>query len=239
MINQDSVKAFWDRRADLIGEIPFESIGNLEHDESLIQQKVELESRKVSRLLGSLSGKRVLDLGSGVGQWALRFAELGAERVVAVDYSERLTELAKAEAKRRGIETVHFLVSPAESFLTEEKFDVVFISGLLLYMTDSQVNKLFSAVRVMCKDGGTVLVRDATGLEGRYEIENKFSQSLGDYYSAIYRSRQEIVDVCAKFDLRLSVDEDMFHGITPLNKHKQTRLRIYKFTAGFSDDAHL
>src|SRR5262245_34863500 len=50
---------------------------------------------------GSLSGKRVLDLGCGGGPAAVAFAELGA-RVIAVDTSGEMLAGAKALAEKAG-----------------------------------------------------------------------------------------------------------------------------------------
>jgi len=225
------VKKFWDDRATLYGKIPFESIGNLEQDPTLVDLKVKLETEKISHWLGSLKGQNILDLGSGIGQWSFRFALWGAERIVAVDYSSKLTSIAKKEAKRRKLGGVEFLVSPAESFFAERKFDLIYISGLLIYLSDTQIENLLGNIKRMCKAGGRVLVRDGTGLSGRYEISNVYSEHLDDNYSAIYRTRDEYLSIFAEHGFGLLADEDMFDDGSPLNKHAETRLRVYLFSS--------
>src|SRR5439155_12168405 len=48
-------------------------------------------------LLPDVRGRRVLDLGCGVGQLVLHLAQTGADDVVGVDVSERMLGLATAE----------------------------------------------------------------------------------------------------------------------------------------------
>src|SRR5690606_37096430 len=100
MINQEKVKAFWDARAASYGSLDFESIVNLEQDPALLALKIRKESEKVFSYLGELSGRSVLDLGAGVGQWSFRFAERGAQ-ITAVEYSEPLARIGEEEARRR------------------------------------------------------------------------------------------------------------------------------------------
>src|SRR5690606_27857240 len=125
-------------------------------------------------------------LGAGVGQWTFRFAPV-VRRVVAVEYSAPLAEIGRKEAARREVHNIEFVVSPAESFDTDERFDIVFVSGLFVYLTDAQCERLMKALPRLLAPGGTLLLRDGTSiLPGRrHEIDNRFSQLLSAYYSAI------------------------------------------------------
>lgn len=79
-----------------------------------------------------LASQRVLDLGTGIGFLALRFAERGAE-VTGVDISQEQIE----EARRRSMASaapVQFVVAPAESTgLPPASFDVITASQSWLY----------------------------------------------------------------------------------------------------------
>ncbi len=46
-------------------------------------------------LLPDLTGKRVLDLGCGFGEHCMEYIRRGADRVVGVDISEKMLEVAK------------------------------------------------------------------------------------------------------------------------------------------------
>src|SRR5688500_4442386 len=74
-----------------------------------------LEQPLFVSLLPDVTGKRVLDLGCGVGQLALYLAQAGAAEVVGVDLSRRMLARARAERShprlryvRKAIEDVDF-----------------------------------------------------------------------------------------------------------------------------------
>lgn len=227
MIDQDKVKAFWNARAKTFGELDFDSIGNLEQDPAHLELKVRLESQKVFAYLGVLKGKTVLDLGAGVGQWAFRFVEHKAGHVTAVEYSAQLAEIGRLEARRRGVSNLEFVVSPAEQFTSSRTFDVVYISGLFVYLNDDQAEKLVSGLSRFCNPQTQVLLRDGTGVTHRHEINNRFSQHLQTDYSATYRTAEQYETLFARHQFELMRHENMFPEDCVLNKYPETRLRIY------------
>lgn len=228
-IDQDSVKRFWDARASTYTDLPFESVVNLEQDPENLKLKIELETAGVRRYLPDLTGLRVLDLGAGVGQWAFRFIEWGASAVVAVEYSEDLVELGRREASHRGLTQVEFVVSPAERYVPSVPFDVVFISGLFVYMNDDQAERLAGLLQAACAPTGSVVLRDGTAVADRYELNKAFSTHLSTEYSAVYRTRDEYVRLFDAAGFDVIRDENMFDEGCVLNKYPETRLRIYRF----------
>ena len=82
------------------------------------------------KMLPSLEGKRVLDLGCGFG-WHCKYAiENNAIEVIGVDSSERMLEQAK---KINGSPAIEYIKESIENIeLKEEHFDVV-ISSLVLH----------------------------------------------------------------------------------------------------------
>ncbi|HXE71365.1 MAG TPA: class I SAM-dependent methyltransferase [Candidatus Nitrosotenuis sp.] len=229
MIDPEKVKGFWRARARSGKDLPFESIGNLEQDPDNLKLKVQLETAKVFSWLPALEGRSILDLGAGVGQWSFRFAERGA-RVVAVEYCEEMARIGRLEAARRGMANrVVFLTSAAEDFESQEAFDIIFMSGLMVYMNDDQAERLSTRLRPQCRPDGLLMLRDGTGLGRRHEIDNQFSEHLQACYSATYRTREQYLALFAAAGFRLVRDEDMFEEGCPLNKYRETRLRLYLF----------
>ncbi|MEM6793433.1 MAG: class I SAM-dependent methyltransferase [Acidobacteriota bacterium] len=232
MIDKDKVKAFWDARAASYGELDFNSIANLEQDPSNLALKVCLENEKVFEYMGpDLTGRHVVDLGAGVGQWAFRFIERGAASVTAVEYSASLARVGRLEAERRGTENLEFVVSPAEEFRAEKTFDVVYISGLFVYMNDDQAELFTSGLPSLCRPKTLVLLRDGTGIAGRHEINDRHSEHLNTQYSATYRTAEQYEALFAEHGFSLERHENMFAEGSPLNKYPETRLRIYRFKA--------
>jgi ubiquinone/menaquinone biosynthesis C-methylase UbiE len=228
VIDQDKVKAFWDSRASTFGELDFNSIANLEQDPANLALKVRLESEKVFAYLGAIEGKTVLDLGAGVGQWAFRFVERNAAHVTAVEYSAQLAEIGRLEAKRRGVSNLEFVVAPAEEVRFDDTFDLVFISGLFVYMNDDQAEKLVSGLSRFCHPQTRVLLRDGTGIGKRHEINNRFSQHLQANYSATYRTAEQYQALFERHGFEFLRHENMFPEDCALNKYPETRLRVYE-----------
>lgn len=229
MIDPEKVRRFWQGRAAVAGKVAFESVANLEQDQSNLQLKIDDETAKVFDWLPDVAGMSVLDLGAGVGQWSFRFAERGATRVLAVEYAQGLVEIAEAEARCRGMEQVEFQVCSAEDFDTSECFDLVFISGLFVYLNDDQARSLLDRLAGFVRPGGLLMVRDGTGVGVRHEINDRFSEHLGEFYSATYRTRDDYLREIEGRGVELLRDENMFEEGHPLNKYPETRLHLFMF----------
>jgi 2-polyprenyl-3-methyl-5-hydroxy-6-metoxy-1,4-benzoquinol methylase len=129
---------FWDER---MGE------GNSFH-KTLIEPTQE-------RLLDVRPGQRVLDAACGNGQFARRLAGLGA-RVLAVDISERMIELARARTAAGG-DRIEFRVvdcTRADALLSlgEGQFDAAVCTMALMDM--AAIEPLFTALAKLLKAGG-------------------------------------------------------------------------------------
>lgn len=229
MIDPDKVRRFWQGRAAVVGKVAFESVANLEQDQRNLKLKIGDETAKVFAWLPEVAGLSVLDLGAGVGQWTFRFAERGASRVLAVEYAQGLADVGRAEAARRDLPQVEFQVCSAEDFDTPGTFDLVYISGLFVYLNDDQAERLLERVIRFVRPGGLLMVRDGTGVAGRHEIDDRFSEHLGERYSATYRTREGYLSAIQARGFELLRDENMFEEGHPLNKYPETRLRLFLF----------
>lgn len=108
-----------------------------------------------------LTGKRVLDVGSGVGGIdALLASEYGAREVIGIDVEEPLVEAARALIARRGLaERVRFqLVEPGPLPFPDNAFDAVFTKDALVHIVDKGV--FFRDVLRVLKPGGAFIAAD-------------------------------------------------------------------------------
>jgi SAM-dependent methyltransferase len=233
MLDKDKVKRFWDDRASVYQSVGFESLANLEQDKQRLELKIDQEVQKIFEWLGNIAGQKILDLGAGTGQWSIRFSQRGSSSVTAVEYSQSMADIGMKEAAGRDIDNIKYVVLPAEDYVAPTPYDLVFISGLLLYLNDDQATKLVQNLRQSCESNTIVLLRDATGIMGRHEINDLHSEHLQSNYSATYRTRQQYVDLFAAAGFSVVRDENMFEEGSPLNKYPETRLRIYQFKPEF------
>jgi cyclopropane fatty-acyl-phospholipid synthase-like methyltransferase len=232
MIKEEAVKAFWEKRGEKYTEKPPASVAKLEETPELLELKINLERERIFSLLTFEPSMRVLDLGCGYGDWAFRFAPHVRE-VIGVEYANSMYELAEAEKRRHGAPNVRFVNCPAEEYRSSFPFDLVWVSGLFVYMTDRQAESLLKELPFLSTTGGLLLVRDGTSiLEQRHILDGKFSEHLKEYYSAVYRTRDEYIGMFSSIGFVLQKDGQMFDEGSPLNKYPETRLRYYLFRKG-------
>lgn len=146
----DREQSFHDQWAQ---QTPVEEIRVREAFESF----TALENRLCLSLMAPLAGKRVLDLGCGLGEAAVYFALQGAE-VTAVDISPGMVERAQEVARHHGVEIEGVACSLEELEVGEGRFDVVYGANVLHHVTD--IEAVLSRVARALRAGGLCLFWD-------------------------------------------------------------------------------
>lgn len=122
-----------------------------------------VETRVILDLAGPLRGKRVLDVGTGDGTYAIEAAARGAV-VTALDVEQEMLDAAHARAASRGVD-VSLRQGRAEQLPFDgASFDVVIAVTVLCFVPDAQL-----AVRDMARvlvPGGRVVL----GELGRFSV---------------------------------------------------------------------
>lgn len=101
-------------------------------------------------LMPELKGKKILDLGCGSGERCIDYIARGAEKVVGVDISEKMLEVARRENSDPNITYINM---PMEEIgCIEGSFDVVISSLAFHYVEDFQgvVENVYS---LLCEGG--------------------------------------------------------------------------------------
>ncbi|HEY1592857.1 MAG TPA: methyltransferase domain-containing protein [Solirubrobacteraceae bacterium] len=136
-------------------------------------------------------GERVLDLGSGAGDFTKEIVRAGA-RAVGVE----VAEAAIARARSRHPE-LDFRLAPIDGPLPldEGEFDVVFSSEVIEHVADTA--RWLSEVRRALRRGGRLLL--TTPSHGRIRVAlvgvERFSEPLGDHlHLYTRRSLHEVLD---------------------------------------------
>ena len=117
--------------------------------------------------MGSIAGRRVLDLGAGFGALSLYFAHLGAE-VVAVDPNEGRMRVAEAIACRRGL-PLSIAAAHAQSLpFADASFDVVVANNSLCYIVGGRLHdEAMREIHRVLRPGGWVVMRNPNRLHPR------------------------------------------------------------------------
>lgn len=99
------------------------------------ESPLALENRFALRLMGDLKGKKLLDLGTGLGETAVYFALQGAQ-VTATDISPHMIALAQQLAAHHHTE-IEGLVCPAENLsLPDNYIDICYTANVLHHVAD-------------------------------------------------------------------------------------------------------
>ena len=93
-----------------------------------------LEQPAMAKMLPDLTEKTVLDLGCGYGHNCIDFVRRGANRVVGIDISEKMLEVAKRESAHEKIEYINMSMTDISKL--GKKFDFIYSSLAFHYVED-------------------------------------------------------------------------------------------------------
>jgi 2-polyprenyl-3-methyl-5-hydroxy-6-metoxy-1,4-benzoquinol methylase len=115
------------------------------------------ENRFILERMGDLRGKRVLDVGAGLGETSVYFALRGAE-VTTVDLSPQMVDFAVRLGRSRGVE-IAGVVSPAEDINVErDHYDFAYMANLLHHVEER--DRVLEQVCAALKPGGWIFTWD-------------------------------------------------------------------------------
>lgn len=198
-------KAFWEKHADAY-QTAFEKLPEL------ADYVHRSERRHLFRVLPVRPDMTVLDLGCGTGRWAIEFAPR-CKSVVAVDFAEGMIRRARQEAERKRLNNIEFVVGSVENFQSDRRFDLIILSGVLVYFQDEDLPPLLQRLHAMLNAQGLIFSRETVGIHRRIDMRTEYHDKIGDAYSAIYRRDEEYIRLFEAAGFRLRYR----HDFTPMN----------------------
>ncbi len=127
------VREFWNRRPCNIRHSA-KPVGTRDYFDEVERRKYFVEPHiPAFAQFERWRGKRVLEIGCGIGTDTMNFARAGAE-VTAVDFSERSLEIAHRRAAVFGLSNIRFHHGNAEklsSFLPVKSYDLIYSFGVI------------------------------------------------------------------------------------------------------------
>ena len=126
-----------------------------ELDDILVRECFEaptaMENQFILRRMGDLRGKKLLDIGAGLGESSVYFALQGAD-VTTVDISPQMVETALKLGTRYGVK-LQGLVSGGETLdLPQAAYDIIYIANTIHHVHDRA--SLFAQMQKALKPGG-------------------------------------------------------------------------------------
>jgi 2-polyprenyl-3-methyl-5-hydroxy-6-metoxy-1,4-benzoquinol methylase len=116
-----------------------------------------IENRFILNRAGSLKGKKLLDIGAGLGESSVYFALQGA-RVTTTDISPAMVETAAALGRKYGVELEGIVSSAEDLNVPSGEYDIVYAANLIHHVPDR--DKLFEQIKRALKPGGIFFAWD-------------------------------------------------------------------------------
>jgi SAM-dependent methyltransferase len=153
----NAVQSYWDARPCNIRHSP-KPVGSRDYFDEVEARKYFVEPHIPAFAdFPRWKGKRVLEVGCGIGTDTINFARAGAT-VTAVDLSEKSIELARTRAKVFDLaDRVDFRRADAErlsAFVPVEPFDLVYSFGVIHH--SPQPERIVAEMRRFLRPGGTL-----------------------------------------------------------------------------------
>ena len=200
-LDYKKVNTFWDKSAvnsDYDDDI---QTGMMIKNKLSAQYRKYREEEHFSKIIDFKKDMNVLEIGCGTGRWAFYMAPK-VKQIVAVDSSENMINIARNKQKKRDNHNIKFYCGSACEFDTNTRFDVVYFSGVLEYIMDSDVNRILNKVSRWLNKGGVCASRDTISRGERVV-------GAGDY-PVIFRTRGEHIKMFAENNLYLRYNEKSY-----------------------------
>lgn len=210
-LDYKEVEKFWDNRSNF-SDIQQNAAMTLQSP-IFADYRNLTEKRHLFRLISLNENMTVLDIGCGNGRWSIDFAK-SCSYVLGIDISENLLNIAQNRSEKEGINNVDYVRSSAVDFCSDQKFDIIHIGGVLIYLNDEDVQKVLRNCFKMLKDNGTLILRESISLRDKYLL-NEFSSKKDIKYSAIYRLPQEYIRWAESSGFSLLYNKDTYPVVIP------------------------
>ena len=207
-INYNDTQAFFESRADIAGENSLTA--TMYQDAALAGRRDAAEKQTTLPLLKLRGDDRVLDIGCGSGRWA-QIISPATSAYLGIDFSSGLLKVARARVRKAVFQCMAVNVMNPSAFPVPPPFTLIVASGILTYLNDADVRRLFINVSQIAAPDSRCYVREPVAKVERLTLDGYWSEELGASYSAVYRTRAEYLDLfCALEGFRLRYEGEPF-----------------------------
>lgn len=234
-IDLNLVQKFFDDRAKKVDQLGYKSaVIYQDKNLGLVEQRDIVEKQKLLPKLILKRQDRCLDLGCGTGRWADSIVP-SVSYYHGVDFSNDLLEIARNrfhDYENVGFTTIKCQELSFSKLLVTEKFNKILCFGLIMYLNDEDVKSLISGIIDCMADECCLLLREPIGINDRLTIKEHFSDDMDQYYNAIYRTSDELLELCSPV-LRMHgvslIDSGAVFDDDILNNRQETKQYWFMF----------
>lgn len=142
--------------------------------EIIYKGQMDSAIRRSFTLLGEVKGKRLLELGCGMGQFTIELAKRGAD-VHAIDISDESVQYVAKKAADTGVPLKVMVMNAEKMLFPADYFDLVY-GGAILHHLD--LPKALSEIRRVLKVGGRAVFVEPLGTNPIINLYRKVTPHL-------------------------------------------------------------
>ena len=223
-ISSKKIKDFFDKRAEIDVEYLL-SITEYSDAENSKQRHLKESEILLNEL--DFENKKVLEIGCGTGRWA----EVLHDKVKeynGIDYSKNLIKIAN---ENYNYPNCHFQELSAmdineKILITDGPFDILLITGVLLYINDDDIRKIVKEASKLIKEDAVIFIKEPlSNMENRLTLKDFYSESLENDYNAIYRTPEELLELFK--DIKNISNVKMGDMYNELNEREETGYKYF------------
>ena len=191
----------------------------------LAARRDEAEKATVLPFLNPQADDRVLDIGCGTGRWAESLLPTVAA-YLGLDFSESLLVMARKRIPDATFQAVNVAHLRADELSLPAPFSLIICSGILAYINDADMTHLFAELGKVAGDHCRIYLREPMAKQERLTLDGFWSEELGAHYSAIYRTREEYVELLRELNgFCIQAEGEPFPGV--LQNRAETEQRYF------------
>ncbi len=196
----EQLAAYWSRRAEEFDAIYSGRKGAASRLwDRLTRRNIGERFRFALQAVGTVDGKRILDVGCGSGRYCVEFAARGEAEVVGVDLAQGMLTIAERLAARRGVESrCAFVRADVLSYETREPFDDIVAMGFFDYVESPLA--VMSRLRSLTR--GRLVASFPCRLSGRAPFRKLWLRARGCYVRLYGRGEVESLCASSGFNVR-------------------------------------
>jgi ubiquinone/menaquinone biosynthesis C-methylase UbiE len=184
-------------------------------------------SSEIMRLLGPLEGKRVLELGCGLGHFSVFLAKQGA-KVTGIDIGPNLIAASNAIAKINQVNCEFLTTNMVSLPFQSQTYDVVIGIAVLHHLSESDVSKALSETHRVLNEAGMAIFLESVENSKLFNfIQNLFPTGRTSDYRPSILQRGAWKDYVRLLDERDMTNREL---ISEGKKHfRSVRISPYGF----------
>jgi SAM-dependent methyltransferase len=198
VIDSENVKTFFNNNAKKDTSLKSVLLGN-----DFGENSADLHNQKETKIVLDFIGggkKTILDIGCGIGRWAYNLKPV-IQKYDGIDFSQEFIQAANHNFREFN-EIRFYCMSATDIDRTKllEKYDVVIVTGVSMYINDCELDKLYNHINSFTKKDSFLYIQDTTSLlETRLTLKDFDSIELNTKYNAIYRTKTEYETLFGKY----------------------------------------